>query len=268
MSARVLLVLCVSVWCASVEAQEAPEEKADAFYLQAIQLFNEGRYQEALENFDRAIALNPVAVFFCNRGTVLMKLDERAEALVSMESCLSRFEVTDEESAAEKAQIDAEVGALRLVVRGLVPASARVATNIATKPEGEDRTKIVIVEPIDEGVDMWAVGAWGAAGVAGASLLGALVLDLVTQPVIEDFKRTAEAGDNRERYDALRGAIDQRKVVIGALVVAGSVSAIASGVLFWAGTDSDSGGAPRRGEVEADIQLLDGGAALQFGVAF
>jgi hypothetical protein len=45
----VLLLLLMT----SLPAQ-AQEEDAETHYLQAIQFFNEGRYQEALQSFDRA----------------------------------------------------------------------------------------------------------------------------------------------------------------------------------------------------------------------
>ncbi len=264
-------LLIVSLAAAHAWAQGRPGDKtqqAEGFYLQAVQSFNAGRYQEALESFDRAIALDPQAIYFCNRGTVLMKLHELPEALASMETCLARFEAADPESLAEKAQIDAEVKGIGAAIRGVQPASIRTATNIATRPLANKKPDIIIVEPIEPGLDIQALGAWTTAGLAGASLLSAAIIEVATVPVIEDFERTAAEGDNRARYDALRTAIDQRKVIIGALVIFGSASALASGLLFWTDNPEEDAGERNRSTLGADLQILNGGATLHFEVTF
>jgi tetratricopeptide (TPR) repeat protein len=241
-------------------------ERADAFYLQAIQSFNEGRYRDALESFDRAIALRPDPVFFCNRGTVLLKLNEIPSALASMESCLERFEADDEESRTERAQIQAEVLALSLVVRQVSPKVRRIATNIATRPDDKEAT-VVFVQPRDSSRRGMRIGAWSMAGVAGASIVSSLIVEASTQPLIEEFKEAGAAGQDRGRFDALRAAIDQRKVVIGGLLILGAASTITSAVLFWADIDAeDQSSGPNR--IGAALNILENGAAIELKVAF
>ncbi len=274
--ALVLALMLVAAGATTAAAQ-SDADKAEAFYLQAVEFFNAGRYQEALENFDQAIALQPEAVFYCNRATVLKKLGEHLEALSSMEACMERFEVYDDESAEEKAQITAEVQAMQVALRNVSPTSRGVATNIATRPSvgggggGGGGPDLVIVGPsgpgnTDEGTDGVTIAAWSAAGVAGAALTAALITDLVTQPLIEDFERTAQEGTNRDRYDALRAAIDQRKVIVGSLVVVGSVAAISSGVLFLMRDPVDEN--RNADNFQTDVVILQGGAAVQMSLDF
>lgn len=258
--------------------QAAPDpravERAEAFYLQAVQFFNEGRFVDALASFDQAIALHPEAIFYCNRGAVLLKLDEPAEALNSMESCLERFEVVDEETRAERGLIEGEVAAMAMAQRVVRPRAVAVAEDItassqrlSVSPGGQEvEPEIVIIETPGEGIDGERVAAWTTASVAAASLTAALVLDLTTQPLIDEYTQLGEAGSDKSRFDALRAAIDQRKVIIGSLVVLGGASAVASGVLFVLSGQEETPGQP--GEVQTDVRVLDGGASVHFRVDF
>ncbi|MEL6182751.1 MAG: tetratricopeptide repeat protein, partial [Myxococcota bacterium] len=132
--AQALTVVVVFVVVVGV----AHAQDAEAHYQQAIALFNEGQYQDALLSLDTAIALSPEeSVFHCNRGAILLKLRDNAEALHALEVCLATYD--GEES--EMAQIDAEVQALRLVVRVIEPSALSVSVQSATAPTPPARSR-------------------------------------------------------------------------------------------------------------------------------
>lgn len=243
----VCVLLSLALWPMAGLAQEEPTDPvalSESYYQQAIQLLNEGRYQEALENLDKALELNPEPIFHCNRGALLLRLEETQEALSSMERCLETIELDDPQ---DKAVLDAEVNALRLAVRHLGPRSRVMAQQIATRPEGSTR-----------GVQ---VAAWTTGALGGATLLGALTLELLTQPLIEDYREVAGEGQDRSRYDSLRGDIEDRKLLIGALLVSGTALVAVSGLLFW--LDGREAEAPQVG-----VYGLPGGALLDIKVVF
>ncbi len=248
-------VLC---WAGTVAAQDAAEE----YYLQALELFNEGRYVDALESFDKAIAIRPEAVFQCNRAAVLLQLGRARQALDSMRVCREGFQSDD---PLELAQIDAEVLAMDLAVTGVAPDSRTVANSIATTPARRDPEprEVVIIEPAPPGMSGMAIAAWTTGSVGAVSLLGGLVLDIATLPLIDEFKAAGADGGDRGRYDALKRAIDQRQVVIGALVIVGATTLLASGVLFWLDGDAEEPPSPT-----ADIAVSNDGAVLQLTVPF
>lgn len=226
----VAVALCVG---ARGESQEDPAALSERYYQQAVQLLNGGRYQEALESLDKAIELNPEPVFFCNRGAVLLRLGQGREALASMERCLETIEVSD---SGERAHLEAEVNALRVAVRGLSPRSREVALAIATRPAASagsgEAPPVVVVRPEPEGPG-WL--AWGSGALGGAALLGALTLELLTQPLLEEYQEVGRQGEDRGRYDVLRDQIEGRKLGIGALLVSGVALTALSGGLFWWG---------------------------------
>lgn len=254
----VLTTLCVLCCGGVAAAQDAAEE----FYYQALELFNEGRYVDALESFDKAIALRPDPVFHCNRAAVLLQLKRTRQALASMKTCREGFQTED---PLELAQIDAEYLALDLAVKGIVPDSTALATTIATTPKESDAPprEVIIVEPAEPGISGLGIAAWTTGTVGAASLVGALVLDIATVPLIDEYKTAGAEGTNRDRYDALKRAIDQRKVIVGSLVVVGMTTLVVSGVLFWLDEEPSETDAP-----STDVSLTEGGAVLQLTVPF
>jgi tetratricopeptide (TPR) repeat protein len=240
--------ICLALWPLAAQAQDEPVDPvmlSESYYQQAVQLLNEGRYQEALGNLDKAIELNPEPIFYCNRGAVLLRLEQTEEALGSMERCLESVEIAD---PADKAVLDAEVNALRLAVRRLKPQSRDLAQQIATRPEEE--------------VSGVSVAAWTTGALGGASLLGVLTLELLTQPLVDEYRDVASGGQDRARYDTLRSDIEDRKLLMGALLVSGSVLTLVSGVLLW--LDMEEEAEPP----SVGVRGLPGGALLDLKVVF
>ncbi|HJW88154.1 MAG TPA: tetratricopeptide repeat protein, partial [Dehalococcoidia bacterium] len=59
-------------------------EEAKKFLEEGNRLYKEGKYQEALESFDKALAFDPrLAAAWYNRGNALAKLGEYQEAVES-----------------------------------------------------------------------------------------------------------------------------------------------------------------------------------------
>ena len=68
---------------------EREPERAEAYYKRANALNGLGRLEPALEDYDRAISLNPsYAYALCNRGAVLERLGRREEALSSYDRAI------------------------------------------------------------------------------------------------------------------------------------------------------------------------------------
>ena len=197
---------------------DAHAQDAEAYYQQAIELFNEGQYQDALVSLDKAIAIAPdEAVFHCNRGAILLKLKDAAEALGALEVCLARYEGDE----AEIAQIDAEVQALRRVVRLMEPSARRVAIQSASTPDAG-----AAPAPISKSADTTPIiyAAWGFAGLAAVSLAAAVIVDQGTLSRIDEFEEVAEDGQDRQRYNALEDEINQRQLAVGAMAAVSGIA--------------------------------------------
>jgi tetratricopeptide (TPR) repeat protein len=251
-----LAVVAVLAFCGEARAQGSDASKAEAYYVQALQLFNEGRYQDSLEHFNRAIDLNANPIYYCNRAAVELKLKESRAALDSLRLCRDHFDSGDR---SEMVEIDAEIKALEVFVDGVDHTSRSVAASIAGGLYGDDG-------PGGSGDNdgLLLLGAWTTAGVAALSLSAALVLDLMTQPVIEDFEKEAESGRDRSRYDELRSTINSRKLIISSLATVGAVTLVTSGALFWLHSEEEVAPSP----VNAGFSLVQGGAIVKWGASF
>jgi tetratricopeptide (TPR) repeat protein len=209
--ALIALLLCSTP---ALAQQASSAQQAEDHYQSAAKLFGEGRYREALEEFDAAIAIAPEAIFFCNRAVVLIKLQEFDAALDSMRTCRDTFEGDPRELA----QIDAQLNALTLYVRHLQRNAAATATTIATRPKSAPGTP-----PPKPG--------WGASDTGylvlgvGAALLGsAATLDLLSADLVQDY-RDAATGPDPARYAQLKQDLSQRQRVFWGLTIGGSILA-------------------------------------------
>ncbi len=215
---KALLVLCALVLCIGFQhTAEAQSADAEAHYIQAIDLFNKGQYREALTSFDRAIAIEPNPVFYCNRATVLVKLKDFEEGIRSMETCADGFK----DNPTESASINAELSAMKLAVRDVAASARGVATRTLT-PQPQ-----VVVEQSDT----TSTVGWSLIGAGAASLSVAFALDLLTAPDIDEYKEVARKGTDEARYNALKSDLDERRLQIGVLVGAGA-GALAIGTII------------------------------------
>jgi tetratricopeptide (TPR) repeat protein len=88
-------MLVVSVFILPVMATDSSDQLNNAgfFYSQSVDLAQEGKYQEALEASDRALALNVtsmISVIQANRAGILVMLGRFDEAVEAADSSLAR----------------------------------------------------------------------------------------------------------------------------------------------------------------------------------
>jgi tetratricopeptide (TPR) repeat protein len=224
---------------------------AESHYQLAAHLFGEGRYREALEEFDRAIAFSPEAVFFCNRAIVLIKLGEAPKALESLQSCQNMFEGPREDLA----QIDAQAKAVGVFVVNIRKRSHQVASTPAV---------VKSVEPKPESGSILPTIGWISIGL-GATMLGsAITLDQLSSDLREEFLAAArgEFGVSRSDYEDVRERYESRRKTFVALSITGTALTVVGFSLFAVDALHDSG------EQESSWFLIAGpqhiGAAIQF----
>jgi tetratricopeptide (TPR) repeat protein len=204
---------------------EEVASRAESHYQMAVRFFGEGRYREAVDEFDRAIGLIPEAIFFCNRAVSLIKLDEMDAALRSMTECLERFEGDEDELA----QIEAQTRALE-VVRLIRLDAAAVARDMAF-----GGSRLVDSQESPRGpVHGLALLGYSGVGTGAALLAGALVLDLASADLKNQYLAQSRGGNGTseqahgELADRLRG----RQRVFYGLLSAGAVATVIGGGLL------------------------------------
>lgn len=226
-----LLALSV-VWCATAAGQEfepeAAEEQlvaeppvssatAEGHYQSAVRLFGEGRYGEALEAFDAAIALSPESIFYCNRAIVLIKLQEAEAALASLEAC----QRSHAGGPAELAEIDAQRAAVAVLVSHIRPGVLASVSAINAprvnidEPRGWTRTETGIL-----------LLGFGGAAFASAATLDFLSRDLRTELDARSRALITPGNDYARRqaeYDEARESYVRRQRVWIALTATGAV---------------------------------------------
>lgn len=194
----------------------SPAELANKHYAMAVQLYSQGRYRESTQEFDKAIALQPLPAFYCNRALPLLKLDEHKRAVESLRACRDTFDGAD----ADRAKIDAqllgvEAAALRVQAQARSQAQ-RIALGPATKVT-PDPNPIKRPPPSPSKVPYVFIA------LGGASLASGLTLDLLSSDLRDDFERESQggAGTSPQRYESLRQDLKGRRTVFYALSGAG-----------------------------------------------
>lgn len=244
-------------------ASTSNAQQADKHYGEAVRLFGEGRYREAIEEFNQAIALAEEPVFFCNRGIALIKLNEWNAALSDLKTCQSTFRG----SPAEVAQIDAQYKGLRAFVRGVRPRAMEVARDIAA---GDITPKVVEVTTKQS---PWNIELAGhlSLGTGAALLTAAVTLDYLSGALRDDFVAESEggAGTSPERYRQLRDELETRQDVFTALTISGATLAV-TGVSVLAYTWFFEDDPAEQSSTAGSVSLAptDSGAALQLHLEF
>jgi tetratricopeptide (TPR) repeat protein len=203
----------------SAQTQDDVGQSADRHYGEAVRLFGQGRYHEAIDEFDRAIELGGEPIFFCNRGVALIKLNEWESALSDLRTCRQTFDG----EADELAQIDAQHRGLRAFVRGVRPRAVEVARDIAA---GDISPRVV---QVNEPQSPWNLELAGhlSLGSGAVLLTAALMLDYLSSDLREDFITESKGGPgtSEQRYRELRDDISTRRKVLAGLGISGAVLA-------------------------------------------
>jgi tetratricopeptide (TPR) repeat protein len=222
--------------------------EAEQHYQTAVVLLSEGRFLEALAEFDAAIELSPQAVFYCNRALVLVKLDETREAVQSLKNCRDLYEGDEEELA----QIDAQYHGLAAYEEIVRPHAWTVARDIAAGP-------LATNEPETP----WNLSDFGliTMGVGAALMASAATVDLLSADLKQDFIDESEGGPgtSRERYDELKSDLELRQNLFWGMGGAGAVLLVAGGGMIayhFATDDAPVTVAPSLGSEGIGVQIL------------
>lgn len=231
-------------------------------YNEAARLFGEGRYREAIDEFDQAIALAQEPVFYCNRGIAFIKINEWDAALADLHSCRQTYKG----SAQEIAQIDAQYKGLRAFVRVVRPRAIEVAQDFAS---GQIRPRVV---KIPEPQSPWDVALLGhiSTGTGAVLLTAALTLDYLSGDLRDEFVAESEGGPgtSRKRYRELRDELETRQTVFTGLTISGATLVVAGvSVLTYTWFFSDTP-APSDTAGSVSVAPLDGGASVQLHLGF
>ncbi|QDG53731.1 hypothetical protein FIV42_24200 [Persicimonas caeni] len=262
-STGLLMTRTASAQDGGATASDSDAIEADRHYGEAVRLFGEGRYREAIEEFNRAIELAEEPVFFCNRGIALIKLNEWNAALSDLKTCRTTFEG----SPAEVAQIDAQYKGLRAFVRGVRPRAIEVARDIAA---GDISPKVVEV-PTPQ--SPWNVELAGhlSMGTGAVLLTTAVTLDYLSGDLRDDFVAESKGGTGTspERYRQLRDELETRQNVFTALTISGAALAVTGASVLaytWFFDDSPAESSSTAGSVS--VAPTESGAALQLHLEF
>lgn len=219
---------------AAAEDPHSPAQRAESHYQLAVRLFGEGRYREALDEFDTAIALSPESIFFCNRAIVLLQLREAERALESLETC----QRTHSGGREELADIDAQRAAVNVVVHHIT-SGARDTVSAMNAP--------VLVAPAPTGWGMTETG-FLLAGIGAAALASAATLDFLSADLHADFVASSTAdvtatqsiAQRREQYDALRQRyVTRQRVWLGLTAVGALTAATGLTLVVWSWSRND-----------------------------
>lgn len=211
-------VMVTAPQLAWAQDHQAGKTEAEQHYQTAVVLLSEGRYLEALAEFDAAIDLSPQAIFYCNRALVLVKLDETREAMQSLKNCRDLYEGDE----TELAQIDAQYLGLAAYEEIVRPHARTVARDIATGPVGSNASEAP-----------WNLSDFGliTMGVGAALLASAATVDLLSADLKQDFIDESKGGPetSRARYDELKADLGLRQNLFWGLGGAGAVLLVAGG---------------------------------------
>lgn len=254
----VLLTLSLLVvFCSTASAQDPHSPKADAesHYQTAVRLFGEGRYGEALDEFDAAIALSPESIFFCNRAIVLIKLREPEAALDNLETC----QRTHTGSQEDLAEIDAQRQAVSVVVNHVRASMLDVVSAINAPAVTDERKR-------------WTRTETGIVflGVGGAFLASAGTLDFLSKDLKADLQAKAGArlvsgadyaAREAEYQKVRRDYVTRQRIWIG-LTAAGAAFTLTGAVLVvsrWLAS-----GAEKNESVEVGVNPIRPGLFVRF----
>ena len=237
--------------------------EADRHYGEAVRLFGEGRYREAIEEFDAAIALTQEPVFFCNRGIALIKLNEWESALSDLRTCSETFEG----APVEVAQIDAQYKGLQAFVRGVRPRAIEVARDMAAGTV----SPTVVEVPAQQ--SPWNIELAGhlSLGTGAVLLTAAVTLDYLSGDLRDDFVAQSEGGPgtSKKRYRELRNELETRQNVFTVLTASGAALAVTgASILAYTWFFSDDPAESRSTAGSVSVAPTDGGAALQLQLEF
>lgn len=152
--ARSLALVVVLTAASSAAAQTDPRAEASAHFERGTDLFNEGRYDAALAEFDRAYEIAPALPVLYNLGRVHAELGHPVEAARAYERYLS--EGGDTLPAARRTEVEQALARQRDRIGHL-----RVEANVEgaiVSVDGNDVATTPLAEPIEVGSGTHSIG--------------------------------------------------------------------------------------------------------------
>ncbi len=231
---------------------------AEEHYRMAAELYGQGRYREALAEFDRSLELVDDPLVYCNRAVPLIKLGELREAHRSLVICQDAFP----EGSEDRGFVEAEAEAVRVVLEVVRPGAMQTAAGMAMGPV---EVPPVEVEPVERPGRALRVTGVVAMGVGAGLGVGAVVWDQSSAGLVEEFLQESQGGPgtSRERHQELAAEIEERQRIHRGLTV-GAVAVGAIGAGLW-GVGMVQG---RRGRGEAAVTVGDGEVGVAMRLRF
>jgi hypothetical protein len=214
------LVLLLTAWAPLAAAQEeemsGTDAEARALFDAGRVAFDEGRFENALEHFQRAYDLSQRPGLLFNIGTAADRLRDDEVALHAFERYLELVPDTE-----NRASVEARIAALRRALERSTPTPdepsvvPEVTANVAGG--GADPAPWILV------------GTGAAIAVAGAILLTVAMLDLGALEDVPDGSSWTDLQDDVDRVPLLSGLGIGALAVGAATAVVGVVWAVAGG---------------------------------------
>lgn len=216
--AAVLLVLCPTL---SVDAQpkskKDPKTEALELFEQSVELYRQGKFDEAAQLLERAYTLHDEAVLLYNLGRAYEGLGENQKAIDAYTKYLEKAPNAKDRGALErrietlKAQIEREKAAL---------APTKPSKPEPSKPEP---TSVTADSSKGPGVVPWVV-----AGVGVAAIGAGLFVGIQAKSKRDEAQDNPVSKDAQSEFDSAKGMATTANV----LLIAGTV--VAAGGVTWA----------------------------------
>lgn len=227
-----VVVMMVTVGLAPTASAQGSDEEARALYSAGEIAYNEGRYQSALEYFQRAYELSSRPALLYNIGSAAERVRQDDVALAAFERYLAEVP-----AAPNRGAVEARIEILRAAIAER-EARPTVTTDEEAEQQPDQDEPTETEEPGESGgssVVPWIlVGAGGGVAVLGAVFVGLGFKDAGT---VEDAPQGSDWSDVSGAYDRA-----PRRQGIGFALVGVGVAAAVTGVVLavTGGSDDDA----------------------------
>ena len=217
----------------STEESGLSEDEAIALVSEALNEYKEGSFESAAAKLERAYESLPDVAILYNLARVYDAQNKCQKARAVFEQVRDTTE---------------DIQLIRKASAALDKLDCEKAKAVLPK-DGEEKDPVTPPPPVQSdsglGALFWTGVVLGGVGVG--SLVGAVVVDVITVSDFDEYKDVAEAGTDRARYDDLKSSIDDQKLIATILYGAGGALA-ATGVIMMIVDATSTGEGGCRGE--------------------
>lgn len=226
-------------WTANAQEEEPRVLEARALFQAGQVAYDDGRFEDAQEHFQRSYELSGRAELLYNIGLAADRARNDKEALEAYEAFIERLPDSPHARRARN-----RIRALRQLVEAEGGEESE-ASSSAAAPEREDSS----VLPLEGSAPFLVLGGGAAALIAGGVLVGLAVADVETVEYAAPGTRWSEVADAYDRSEPLS--------IVGFLLL-GAGTAMSAAGLAWALLEPDGEGAPR-----AELQIGPGSLSVR-----